>query len=423
LYFRYTDPGRKQRAIPLGLYDRTGRAGLTLAQARDKARELSKLYQGGEREVREYLEEERRAELARKKTEDRERKRLEAEAGRGTLKALLEAYADHLDRLGRESARQARQLFERNVFTTWPSLASKKAAEVRPTDITTVLRGVIERGHGRTAAKLRAYIRAAYSLALKSEHDATAPAVLRTFGIESNPAAATAALSAFNRARDRTLNAPELRAYLLALQNLDASPARAALKISLFLGGQRPAQVLRAAPGDVDVPGRAITIRDGKGARRQPRLHLLPLTDRAFEEFSSLLISDDARDWVFSSDGRRATRPETLSGIVRHISAAMANDPELKRTRAWQGPFELRDIRRTCETMLAAIGISREVRAQLQSHGLGGVQQRHYDRHDYWNEKVLALQAWDAHLERLRKGRGLTAQIVPIARTQAGKQK
>jgi len=31
--------------------------------------------------------------------------------------------------------------------------------------------------------------------------------------------------------------------------------------------------------------------------------------------------------------------------------------------------------------MLAAMGVSSDVRAQLQSHGLGGVQSRHYDRH------------------------------------------
>ncbi len=39
----------------------------------------------------------------------------------------------------------------------------------------------------------------------------------------------------------------------------------------------------------------------------------------------------------------------------------------------------------------ASLGIGREVRAQLQSHGLGGVQDRHYDDHDYMPEKRAAL--------------------------------
>jgi hypothetical protein len=40
---------------------------------------------------------------------------------------------------------------------------------------------------------------------------------------------------------------------------------------------------------------------------------------------------------------------------------------------------------------LAREGISREVRGHLQSHGLTGVQARHYDGHDYIPEKRQAL--------------------------------
>jgi hypothetical protein len=39
------------------------------------------------------------------------------------------------------------------------------------------------------------------------------------------------------------------------------------------------------------------------------------------------------------------------------------------------------------------LGFSREVRAQLQSHGLSGIQGRHYDAHDYADEKREALAA------------------------------
>ena len=60
----------------------------------------------------------------------------------------------------------------------------------------------------------------------------------------------------------------------------------------------------------------------------------------------------------------------------------------LVEARAVREPFQLRDLRRTCETMLAGLGVSSDIRAQLQSHGLGGVQNRHYDRHDYAPEKA-----------------------------------
>jgi hypothetical protein len=68
--------------------------------------------------------------------------------------------------------------------------------------------------------------------------------------------------------------------------------------------------------------------------------------------------------------------------------------------------FDLKDIRRTCETMLVSLGVSKETRAQLLSHGIGGVQDAHYDRHSYIEEKRNALTLWEAKLSELEGKRG-----------------
>ncbi len=78
-------------------------------------------------------------------------------------------------------------------------------------------------------------------------------------------------------------------------------------------------------------------------------------------------------------------------------------------------PFNLRDIRRTCETMLAGMSISRDTRAQLLSHGISGVQAAHYDRHNYFKEKQAALVAWEARLEEIVTGK-MQANFVPLIR-------
>jgi hypothetical protein len=72
--------------------------------------------------------------------------------------------------------------------------------------------------------------------------------------------------------------------------------------------------------------------------------------------------------------------------------------------------FQLRDVRRSIETLLAAAGVSKDVRAQLQSHGLSEVQDRHYDHHDYMKEKERAIQS----LYRILSGRK-AAKVIPIA--------
>ena len=81
-----------------------------------------------------------------------------------------------------------------------------------------------------------------------------------------------------------------------------------------------------------------------------------------------------------------------------------------------RAPFQLRDIRRTCETMLAALKVSKDVRSHLLSHGLGGVQNQHYDHHTYWLEKVRAFKKWAAHLAKLKAGR--SADIIPVTERQ-----
>jgi hypothetical protein len=51
---------------------------------------------------------------------------------------------------------------------------------------------------------------------------------------------------------------------------------------------------------------------------------------------------------------------------------------------------------------MAAIDIQKDVRAQILSHGLGGLQDRHYNRWDYHDQKLAALLKWEAYLNERR---------------------
>lgn len=99
---------------------------------------------------------------------------------------------------------------------------------------------------------------------------------------------------------------------------------------------------------------------------------------------------------MFSTNGRVPLRKETVALLVTEIAKEMKKAGELER-----GPFPMRDLRRTAETHMTALGISSDVRAQIQSHGLGGIQARHYDRHDYMPEKRAALEKWSMRFRNL----------------------
>jgi hypothetical protein len=148
---------------------------------------------------------------------------------------------------------------------------------------------------------------------------------------------------------------------------------------------------------------------------------MLPLTESAFEIVKRRLdalqlareeaknrgeadnVSAAASMWLFSTDHRTGIREETISELVKNISADMVKAEEVRE------PFQLRDLRRTAETMLAKLGTGPNIRGEVQSHGLGGVQKRHYDQHDYLEEKRAALQLWASHLAGLKAGTAVGA--------------
>ena len=409
-YFCYDHEGQK-RKLPLGSYDDSGLRGPSLAQARERAGALSKLYRSGITDLHEHLEREREAaDRARRASEVVAREAI-ADAQRGTLRQLLDVYVGHLQRQGKQSARDVRSIFDIHVIEAIPDLADRKAADLDVDDFVSVIGRLVEAGKGRTADKLRSYLRAAYQLAVESKTNPAAPMALRAYGVKVNPIASIGALSQFNRARDRVLSAPELGALLRQLEALPSGAKRDALQLSLLLGGQRPMQLLRLKSADVDLSADTITLYDGKGARSQPRRHVLPLVKEAHEILERRLAATGTGSPLFSSDGESQMRHETISVLVTDIAAKMrsADPPDARES------FQLRDLRRTCETMLASLKISSDVRAQLQSHGLGGIQQRHYDRHDYMVEKRQALQKWAKHLTTLKANK--QNDVVPIAPT------
>ncbi len=311
-----------------------------------------------------------------------------------SLTTLLEAYIVHLRSLGKSSARDAANIFKNHVVAPWPQLAQAPAANLSSQQATAMQRVLVERQQGRTAAKLRSYMRAAYSLALSGGNNAAVPAQLASFGLSSNPVAATATLTQFSRSRSRALDSRELGFFWARLGAYSGLPTTA-LQVALLLGGQRLAQLLRLRVQDANVKDKIMMLLDGKGRRATPRMHWLPMTPRIASLLQPLVERGAAANcpWVFSANLRTPTCAETLSEVVNEICAAMlAGNETLEK-------FEMRDLRRTAETQMGSLRVTRDHRAQLQSHGLSGVQEIHYDKWKYMPEKSEALALWDHKLD------------------------
>lgn len=377
---------------------------MTLPQARDRANELSRIYRAGTTDLHAHVARAVAAEQARLVAEDAAAARELALATSGSLKRLLSLYLEHL--AGKRSERDVHNNLTLHVPT---DLLQRRASELGTGDFLPLISGLVEAGKGRTASKLRTNLRAAYELALSSLTEPGAPQALREMGVDHNPVASvsTRSLRQFNRTRERSLDEHEFGAFITRAHAMRVgrpephvelvlggkAAVRDFLLLTLFLGGQREEQLLRLEFTYVDLPGCTLTLIDGKGRRILPRVHELPLVPQALALLKPHVTAARLMGVPSVWGGMH---PSTLTHAVADMSATMVAAGEAKE------PFQLRDLRRTCETQLAALKVPKDVRAQLQSHGLGGVQDRHYDRHHYMPEKRAALLKFAKHLERLK---------------------
>lgn len=360
----------------------------TLDDARAKARSFQTQIDNG-RDPREVKAQAIASDMAIKEARASAKKEKELQ-GALTLRALCVAYCDGLRAKGKvKSATDTFSAFKCHVFTT--DFADLPAKEITSKNISQIIRKVFESGKERTAGILRNYLVATYNAARKAPFDPKALSTLIPFDITTNPAEVIATIPV--RRGERHLSATELKNYLSKLTD---SPVDTLLKVHLFSGGQRIAQLARAKASDYQHETGTLRLIDPKGRRATPRDHFIPLATKAMTIIQDM---DKGEDRLFKANERDA------GARVTEISKALGKDS-----------FDMKDLRRTCETMLVAMGVSKETRAQLLSHGIGGVQDAHYDRHGYVNEKHSALVAWESKLDEILSGNSSASNVTNITK-------
>lgn len=407
-YFRLTLPNGKRDVLRIGEWSERGDGNflLSLTQARTKAAELRDRYQSGERDLR-SADAERLAEEGRQKRASQEQTAREHEAGRRraelTLGALLAGYVEVLSKAGKASAHEVEKSLIRNIREPFPKLWAAPVDDVDEDRVSVALDRLTEADKLREAAKLRSYLRAAFSAAVRARKPG-GPTPLRRFGIRVNPLRDMPTIDGASGVRERALSVEELRAYWKAINKLP-EPYGALLRFHLLTGGQRVEQLSRLTTRDVD--GEAVILSDPKGRRDKPRRHLVPLIPVARAALDAMATPRMGPHLLTVTNGETAAGYDVLGRYVRKVAADMVDAGKALE------PFTPGDLRRTVETRLAALAVSTEVRANLQSHGLSGVQQRHYNVHDYANEKREALErlyrlatgAKESNVTALRKRR------------------
>lgn len=389
-YWRYTHNGKTDR-LAIGTFDSSAppkslsptSRGYSIAAAAEACRVFAMKHleakdEGGIRRQQELKRREHEAALH-AEAEERRRQREADIANEQTFGRLLTRYVQHLQDSKRSSYSDVRSMFRLHVQGPWPDLWDRPAASIQMEDVANILRRLMSADKGRTANKLRSYLRASFQVALDEKGDYGVLNVAEGFHLPGNPVDRVKRKSEYDRKDKNPLSLAELRRYWQITNRLDGTPGRV-LRVHLLTGGQRIEQLLRVSKSDISDFG--IRLRDLKGKRPDgPRIHVVPLIDQALSDIEALVAAATEGPFVFSTT--RGSKPASNMTMLNWAKAAVGD--------AIRG-FTLKRIRSGVETALSGAGVSKDVRAQLQSHGIGGVQEASYDGHDYLREKRGALQ-------------------------------
>jgi integrase len=300
------------------------------------------------------------------------------DVGRGvlTLKALGETYITRHAKPRKRSWAEDERKLKRDVY---PALGNARADLVIKPDIVRLLDAIHDRGAPIAANRTLAVVRKLFNWAVAEGY------------VNANPALGVP-MRAKENVRKRTLNEQEIRAFWVALDGPGFENVTAeALKVQLLLGARiREVTGMRRSELVLGVGEASWTLpaARAKGGRDVPR----PLPPLALSIIRRRLEAPPSSEFVFASPSD-SSHPIIAQAPTRAVHRAA------ERNLVPAG-FTPHDLRRTCRTFWAKLGIGETVAKKILGHAppRSDVTASVYDQHTYMPEMRQALERWEEHL-------------------------
>jgi integrase len=277
---------------------------------------------------------------------------------------LLEAFIGQ--RLSQNrSAVEVSRLLRREVGKPW---AGRSIHEIGKRDVVEIISAIEQRGAPASANK-----------ALKSIKTFLRWCVGRAI-LDQSPAEGVP-LPAREIARDRVLTDQELAQVILAARKIGGSYG--GIVELLTLTGQRREEIARLELEELDLAQRVWTIP--KSRTKNAKAHVVHLSEQSMV----LLRRLDRR-------GRCVFSPLVETKPFQNFSKAKRLLDQLSGVTGWR----LHDLRRTCVSGMARLGVAPHVADKILNHQAGTISgvAAVYQRHEFLTERREALERWGAHV-------------------------
>jgi integrase len=187
-------------------------------------------------------------------------------------------------------------------------------------------------------------------------------------------------------ARDRVLSDDELTSVIIAARQI-GGPYGGILEL-LALTGQRREEVARSVWDEIDLDQRIWNLPNQRTKNAKP--HTVHLSEQAI---AVLKQANNHSRFVFS-----------VSGVhpFQDFSHAKRELDKLSGVTGWH----LHDLRRTCVSGMARLGIAPHVADKILNHQSGTISgvAAVYQRHEFLTERKQALEQWGAHVAQILSG-------------------
>lgn len=262
-----------------------------------------------------------------------------------------------------------------------PQWGDRPIQDIRRSDVHELLDGLVERGKMPIAREVRKHLSRFFNWAVDREIIKDSPIHgLKRGDLEKNEEAG------------RALTDVELR-YIWHSASALGYPFGPLYQL-LLLTGQRRNEWAAASRSEINTEKRWLEVP--KARYKGGRDHIVPMSDEVWSIFDSLPAWTGNDYLIFSTRSGSVPVSGFSKAKLRLDEAALAA-MRADDSAAKLGYYRVHDFRVTCETRLANLGFSQEVRDAVLGHAKPGLQKT-YNKHGYFEEKKLALATYSKHI-------------------------
>ena len=370
--YDYRLNGRRETVI-LGRY---GRAGLSLARAREKLIDAKRAVQEGRSPAREKQQQKRRLKEAKSFGQFGERYFQEAQMADST-RAMR------------------RTIYERDIL---PKFRKRLLTEIDPEDLRALCAKVKDRGAPATAIHVRDIVKQIYGFAIlhgekvANPADEVAPSSIATFA-----------------PKDRSLSPAEIRVVLNQLEQVPTLPTiRLGLKL-ILLTMVRKSELQDATWDEVDFENAIWSIPKERMKRSKP--HNVYLARQSLDIMVALKTCSGNSRYLLPSR-YDADAPMSRATFNRVTTAIVQRAKE-------QGlplePFTVHDLRRTGSTLLNELGFNSDWIEKCLAHENGRSSRGVYNKAEYEHQRRHMMQEWADLIDAWSEGRQRAPVVMPPA--------